>query len=440
MRPKTQVGLFLAIKTRRTAIFMNVKHITHSISRYVFLTFFCLMAFAPLAQAQRDSEVYKKGETIFKAQCTSCHQVHKQVVGPALAGVYDKRSKDWLYSWVQNSQAMVKAGDPDAVALFNQFNKSVMTAFALKNEEIDAIMEYIKVETENPVAAAPTADAGAVEAKKGFFESPTNIFLSILTLVLLILALIMARVNSTLGKLLREKMGQLVPDAPSLGQMLFSRKTIALGVLGLVILGGYTTVENAQRLGRQQGYKPAQPIKFSHKIHAGTNKIDCQYCHSGASKGKSAVIPSPSTCMNCHKAIKQGAETGTTEIAKIYAAIGWDPDKQQYKENYKQQPIEWVRVHNLPDHVYFNHSQHVTAGGLECQQCHGKVEEMDVLEQHSSLGMGWCVNCHRQTEVRFQANEYYKSYEQLHEDLKSGKINKVTVEDIGGTECQKCHY
>ena len=407
----------------------------------LFLTLFCVSTFWNFAQAQdpRTDPAYQKGATIFKAQCTSCHQVHKQVVGPALAGVYDKYSKDWIYSWVKNSQAMVKAGDPQAVAVFNQFNKSVMTSFALPNEDIDAILAYIKVETESPVVAAAPA-AGAEPANQSFWSSNSNIFLAIVTLILLAIVAMLSGVTTSLSRLVREKMGELVPEPISLGAKLFSRKAVALGVLLLVILTAYSMVDSAMSLGRQKGYTPAQPIKFSHKLHAGTNQIPCQYCHSGANKGKSAIIPSANVCMNCHKAIKEGPTYGKTEIAKIYDAIGWDSEKNAYKPGYKQKEIEWVRIHNLPDHVYFNHAQHVNAGGVECQKCHGKVEEQEVLGQHASLGMGWCVNCHRQTEVKFQSNDYYKTYEKFHEDLKSGKINRVTVEDIGGTECQKCHY
>jgi len=215
---------------------------------------------------------------------------------------------------------------------------------------------------------------------------------------------------------------------------------MALASILAVIALGYYTVGSATALGRQQGYQPAQPIKFSHKLHAGVQQIECQYCHSGAAKGKSAVIPSANVCMNCHKGVTEGPEHGKTEIAKIYKAVGWNPEKNEYIKDYKEQPIEWVRIHNLPDHVYFNHAQHVTAGKQECQTCHGPIEEMEVVEQHSSLGMGWCINCHRQTEVDFRGNDYYSVYEQFHKDLKDEKINKVTVEDIGGTECQKCHY
>ena len=265
-----------------------------------------------------------------------------------------------------------------------------------------------------------------------------------------------------------------------------------------VVFAGYTTVNKAVSLGRQEGYAPKQPIAFSHATHAGIQKIDCQYCHDGARRSKHSVIPATNTCMNCHSAINVGSKYGTAELTKIYASIGWDPASNKYidgyedmsndqikevytkwiGDNYKSEnsidaeaplpdeavkivngewddikssltndqktsvygPIEWIRVHNLPDHAYFNHAQHVTVGKIECQQCHGTVEEMDVLEQHSPLSMGWCVNCHRQTEVKFEGNEYYTSYENYHDALKDGTKDKVTVEDIGGLECAKCHY
>lgn len=409
-----------------------------------FFTFLCCFLFistsysSSFGQTPKDDEAYKKGEGVFKSNCASCHKIHERLTGPALAGVYDKYDKEWLYNWIHNSQALVKAGDPQAVKIFEEFNKSVMTAFpSLPNADIDAVLQYIKAETESPtVASAPAAAAG------GAAQSSSNniylLFLGVIVAVLFTIIYLLANVNKQLSNLLKEKMGWIIPEGTSFGDLITSKKTIALISMLSIVCLGYYTVDSAQKLGRQQGYAPSQPIKFSHKLHAGVNKIDCQYCHIGASRGKSAVIPSPNLCMNCHKAIKKGPEHGETEISKIYAAVGWDAEKQKYIEGYEEKPIEWVRIHNLPDHVYFNHSQHVVAGGVECQKCHGKVEEMDKLEQYSSLGMGWCVNCHRTTEVKLKDNDFYKNYEVLHEKFKKGK--KVTVEDIGGIECQKCHY
>ena len=282
---------------------------------------------------------------------------------------------------------------------------------------------------------------------------------------------------------------------PSILSALTSKGVITFAVFALVVIGVYNLANGAMDLGRQTGYAPEQPIKFSHETHAGLHQIDCKFCHDGARRSKHSVIPPASTCMNCHKAIKKGSTYGTAEITKIFASIGFDPNTDKYIENYEsisqdsiekiyrqwiseqyikdqgvqaidqegldlvdeqwegvvtsltnelkpqvQGPIEWIRIHNLPDHVYFNHAQHVTVGQLDCQQCHGKVEEMEVVEQYAPLSMGWCINCHRQTEVQFASNEYYESYEKYHSELTSGNRDKVTVEDIGGLECQKCHY
>ncbi|MGB1204631.1 MAG: c-type cytochrome [Chitinophagales bacterium] len=389
------------------------------------------------AQVGCDNEAYKQGESIFKANCASCHKINQNLTGPALAGVYDKYDRDWLYAWIKNSQALVKAGDADAVKIFNEYNKSVMTAQNLKNEQIDQVLAYIEQETKAPCTVA--GDGGET-GEAGGTNSVFLIFLGIISSILLVIFFALGRVNSALSSMVKEKLGQLVPEPVGIDRKIFNKKNMALVSILAIIALGYYTVDSATALGRQQGYQPEQPIKFSHKLHAGVQQIECQYCHSGAAKGKSAVIPSANVCMNCHKGVTEGPKYGKTEIAKIYDAVGWDPEKSQYIEGYKEKPIEWIRIHNLPDHVYFNHSQHVTAGKQECQTCHGPIEEMEVVEQHSSLGMGWCINCHRQTEVDFRGNDYYSVYEQFHKDLKDEKINKVTVEDIGGTECQKCHY
>lgn len=192
-------------------------------------------------------------------------------------------------------------------------------------------------------------------------------------------------------------------------------------------------IDGLYSIGIQQNYQPKQPIAFSHKIHAGQYEIECRYCHTGALKGKQANIPSANICMNCHSQIREGTNTGTTEISKIYAAIGFDPATSSYTG--KQKPIEWVRIHNLPDLAYFNHAQHNNVGGIECQTCHGPIEEMDVVKQYSLLTMGWCIDCHRKTDVNTKGNEYYDKLLELHNSKKALK-----VEDIGGLECAKCHY
>jgi len=388
------------------------------------------------------SEAYIQGEKLWMGNCASCHKVNTDLIGPALAGVEDRYDKEWIYSWVKNNQALVKSGDAQAVKAA-AFDVSVMTAFPmLKNEQIDAILDYVNIETAFPAPKDDVVDgedAAGVAGGSGW--TPTKIFLAIVTILLLCICLVLSRLVFSIKKMLAEKNGDPLPEAASFGEIFNSRAFRIAATLLLFGTLSYVTYDNASSIGYQQGYAPEQPIKFSHKLHAGKWGIECQYCHSGASKGKSAVIPSVNVCMNCHKGIKSGPEHGTKEIGKIYDAIGWDVDKQQYKEGYNQEPVEWVRIHNLPDHVYFNHAQHVNAGQVECQTCHGEIQEMDVVEQHSTLGMGWCIDCHRDTEVQFSNNDYYlKHYEKLHQALKNGDKTKITVEDIGGLECQKCHY
>ena len=238
--------------------------------------------------------------------------------------------------------------------------------------------------------------------------------------VLLLVVLLLVFVSANLVNLIRVREGKesfsfkgtiAYAKELSLNPFIATSGNLVVFVIGLVIL-----VPIARGVGLSQGYQPDQPIWFSHAIHAGEYEIDCQYCHTGASKGKNAWIPSTNVCMNCHKGIKEGKISGEKEIAKIY---------ESYEKNI---PIEWVRIHNLPDLSYFNHQQHVVAGGVECQTCHGPIEEMDVVYQWAPLSMGWCINCHRETELNA---DLYKKLE---------RDDVHTVEDIGGLQCARCHY
>ncbi len=381
------------------------------------------------------------GEKLWKANCVSCHKVHKKLVGPALVGVNEKYEKEWLYKWIRNSQAFIKEGDQRANAIYKEYKNSVMTAFpTLSNEDIDNILAY--VDTAPPPEEGAGADGAAAGAggdtQMGW--TPSNLFMAIMGVILLAIIFILARLLSSLNNMIRERRGLPKSEPFSFGKIYRNRAFRLTTGLAMFALLAYTTYDNAGSLGRQEGYQPDQPIKFSHKLHAGKYGIECQYCHVGANRGKSAVIPSANICMNCHKQVQEGPTYGKKEIQKIYDAVGFDPVKKEYIEGYEQKPIEWVRIHNLPDHVYFSHAQHVNAGQIECQQCHGEIQEMEVVGQHSSLGMGWCIDCHRETEVNFQGNEYYSVYAKFHEQIKNGERTGVTVEDIGGLECQKCHY
>lgn len=384
------------------------------------------------------------GKALFKANCASCHNknMKSDMTGPALGGVEERwESQELLYAWIRNSQAVIATGDPYSVNLYNQYNKSVMTAFPdLTDADIAELLLYIDNIYTGEGKYAPKAPAGgpAADAVATTDSKPNYVQYGILLAALVVLSLVLARIISNLNYINQVKEGTAPEKKPTILQSLTNKTLVGFVLFLLILVGGFRTVNNAIDLGRQQGYAPEQPINFSHKIHAGIHKIDCQYCHDGARRSKHAVIPAVNTCMNCHKAIQGETETAQAEIAKIYEASGWDVNEQKYTGEGK--PVEWIRIHNLPDHAYFNHAQHVVAGGVECQTCHGPIEEMEVVEQYSPLSMGWCINCHRQTEVKFNENDYYQAYDKYHEDLKSGKMDKVTVEDIGGLECQKCHY
>lgn len=387
------------------------------------------------------------GKALFNQKCASCHAIDKNLVGPALKGVEDRwDDKAMLYEWVRNSAAVIKKGYPRAVAVYNEYNKVQMTAFPeLKNEDIDAILGYINTGGAKAAAAAE-APAGGTPADDAA-ESDSNLLYGILTLILAVIALILLQVNSNLRKMSDEAEGSHVAEPIPFYR---NKAYIAIFAILLFLAGGYMTFQGAQNLGRSQNYQPEQPIFYSHTVHAGINQINCLYCHGGAQESKHANIPSVNVCMNCHMGINEYAKgpklyredgtevDGTAEINKLYKYAGWDPAKKQYTG--KGEPIEWVRIHNLPDHVYFNHAQHVTAGKQNCQTCHGEIQKMDEVYQFSDLSMGWCVNCHRETKVQFTDNKFYSIYEQFHEDMKNKKLDSVTVEKIGGTECQKCHY
>ena len=387
------------------------------------------------------------GKALFQQNCASCHAVNKKLTGPALAGVEERWSeKKNLYAWIKNSAAFLKTGDPSANKLYEEYNKVAMNNFpGLADADIDAILAYIK--TVPAPGAAPAG--GAATSGAPAEESDSTLVFGILTLILAFVALILLQVNSNLRKLADDKSGiDAIVPVP------FYRKKANIAFVAIVffIAGGYMTTVGAINLGRSKDYQPEQPIYYSHKVHAGVNQINCQYCHTGVYQGKQATLPSVNVCMNCHTAIneyngaplvKENGEVvdGTAEIKKLYEYAGYTPGETW--DASKAKPIEWVRIHNLPDHVYFNHAQHVNAGQVSCQQCHGDIQNMGEVKQFADLSMGWCVNCHRETKVQFKDNGFYSIYEKFHADLKSGKIDStkgITVEKVGGTECQKCHY
>ncbi|MFD2564070.1 c-type cytochrome [Aquimarina rubra] len=389
-----------------------------------------------------------KGEALFKSLCAACHKRYKKAVGPALFGVADKYEREWLYSWIKNSAAMIASGDAQAIAIWEEYNKTSMNAFPqLTNTDIDNILAYVMVPKADP---PPAAAAGALPTgSSGGSGVSSNLVLAALALVFLMLVVVLFLVNKTLRSF-AEANGVELPEAEArtpIWKAFVQNQFLVLVTAVFLLLGsGYFVYGYFMQVGVDQGYMPIQPIHYSHKIHAGENKIECKYCHSSARVSKHSGIPSLNVCMNCHKSIAEVAESTATEeyskefydgeIQKLYKAVGWDENTQSYTG--ETEPVKWVRIHNLPDFAYFNHSQHVSVAGIECQKCHGPVEEMEIMYQHAPLTMGWCINCHRETNVKMEGNEYY---EKIHKELsKKYGVDKLTAAQMGGLECGKCHY
>ena len=392
------------------------------------------------------------GKALFMSNCASCHRVKGPSTGPELAGLESRHKwadHNELLKWI-NNPAGYMATDAYTQGLKAQYN-SMMQAFpAFTIKEVDAIVNYINTEANKPAEGAGTGGADSGDSKK---SNQNAVIFGVISLILAIIALILMQVNSNLKKMSDDAEGISRPEPVPFYR---NKVYIAMAALLFFVIGGYYVTKGAIGLGRQKGYQPIQPIYYSHKVHAGLNQISCLYCHGSAWDSKHATIPSVNMCMNCHKAIgsyegpklydENGTEiNGTYEIQKLYKYAGFDPKNPTKWDPSKAKPVEWVKIHNLPDHVYFNHAQHVRAGKVQCQSCHGEITAMDEVKQVSDLSMGWCVNCHRETKVDFnytagKGNQFYSIYEKFHKDIKSGKMDSVTVADIGGLECQKCHY
>ncbi|MDX5347880.1 MAG: c-type cytochrome [Hymenobacteraceae bacterium] len=382
-----------------------------------------------------DKGVVLAGEALFRENCAVCHGMNDVVVGPALKDVHKRRSKAWLTSWIRNSTQMVQSGDKEAVAVFNEFNKQQMPSFAFSDDEMNAVLLYIeeqsKIATTAPTGEGSNPSAGPGDQVGtdaiGSISNYLDIVLIVLIVVLIVMVVTLLLISSMLRSYLNSKKDLDEHDAELVNQRIdFAKiykskpvRVVAGLILLIVILDA--TIEGVMGIGIQQGYAPKQPIAFSHKLHAGDHQINCNYCHTTVYKSKSASIPSANICMNCHSQIKKES----AEIQKIYRAIE------------RNKPIEWVRIHNLPDLAYFNHSQHTNVAGVECQTCHGPIETMEVVAQYSPLTMGWCIECHRETPLNTQGNGYYDKLVKMHE---SESKEAFTVASNGGTECSKCHY
>ena len=436
-----------------------------------------LLASTASIYAQGDAA---NGEKLFKANCTACHALDKQIIGPALGGVVARLKTDqnldtdWLHKWIKDNKTLRASGDKYANEVFEKFNKTEMLQFPnLTDKDIDDILEY----TTNPPAAAPEPAAtapdgsmpGMVPNSQGDSTTSKIILISLFAIGGLLVWLLFK-----LKQLVKLQQSELLSEANAKNTKTFGEIYEKYSLVGKIILGALAVfafygVWNALMwVGVYKGYKPEQPIYFSHKIHAGENKIDCQLCHSSAKYGKVSEIPSMNVCMNCHRTISEYngkyLEPGKDkafydeQIQRIYAATGWDPATQSYTG--KTKPVQWTRIHNMPDFVYFNHAQHVVAGeqaiinsfnkknpdnkiDVVCKACHGKIDTMNVVQMANDFTMGWCIECHRTTEVDM-TNGYNQAYfTGLHDKLKKqypSSEGKITVDAIGGLECGKCHY
>ncbi len=374
------------------------------------------------------------GAELYNNNCVACHKIDQDLVGPALKGITERRDEAWLLKWIRNSQAVIASGDQYAVDLFAKWNKIAMPAYDWSDEEIKAVLAYVKEQGDATAVAAggtaagdPLAAAEALVADDNVFPMSTLLYIIIFLAAAVIFLLVRMQKQFQNSYENKVEKGQLDPEKliEVKPRIKIKPAYLVVGGLGLFLLGGIGWgIDVAQHIGIQQGYQPSQPIAFSHELHAGKHEIQCSYCHTGVERGKSATLPSVNVCMNCHNQIL----TDKPEIKKIAAA--WE----------NNQPIEWVRIHNLQDFAYFNHYQHYKIAGIECQTCHGPIQEMPEVYQHSQLTMGWCINCHRETNVNLD-NGYYQQVHGDSEKFKNALTEKgLTIANLGGLECSKCHY
>lgn len=380
----------------------------------------------------------ERGKQVFKTNCAACHKLDGKLIGPPLLNIEKKYDAAWIKLWIKDNAALIASGDPLAKTA-SEYSPIAMTPFPqLTDQDLDDLLKYMAVGDVAPVATTSAADQ-EIFNEPGIGILPT---LAITIGVLLLLSLIVAATTNRKVAEEDEESGVSV-----LKTLIFNPFLRFLVLIFSILLGAWFLFGWLMQIDVNEGYQPIQPIVFSHAVHAGDNKIDCQYCHSSAKHSKTSGIPTANVCMNCHKSISEykgelfgnyTKEDLDKEIQKLYDAVGWDKVNVKYIEGYEQKPIEWVRIHNLADFAYYNHAQHVTVAGVQCQTCHGPVETMHDMKQFSPLTMGWCIDCHRTTAVDLTKNGYYKN---IHDQLsKKYGVEKVTAAEMGGLECAKCHY
>ena len=389
-----------------------------------------------------------EGEQIFKSNCAACHTIGGgKLIGPD--------AKEWL-----NSDRFTSTDDPiGTLVKYVQnpadFGVLQMPAQALNSDEIKQVLAYVE---DYVPEVKEVVDVVVDETEEEVFS--TDIYLILFITILIALILILVSVKNSLKESMSQPTETVFESVKYF--VTINRNKIIIGFILFVSLM-YLLYHLMMGVGVVEKYQPDQPIAFSHEVHAGLNGVDCNYCHSSAKKSAHSGVPSANVCMNCHAVVKGDDDEAKQEIGKIWKSFGLDIETDEFVwdsvSSYDQTPIEWIRVHNLPDHAYFNHAQHVTVGGLECQQCHGNMqektvgqvatqEELNKIEfnikdgiefDHPTLTMGWCIDCHRQKDVDLVNNDYYAD---MHEKMKQKHegVENFTVDMIGGLECGKCHY
>ncbi len=436
------------------------------------ITNWCFVAIALLFTATSFEGLSQNGETLFKNKCSTCHQIFKDGTGPKLYKVRDLWIADGakegsIYLWVNNWQKAA-ASDPYAEKV-SKIKPTAMSMFPdLTKEDIDGIFDYIDAQ---PDPATKAAASGGGDAGGGpVVEESGNTWLWVVAgIIFIVIILTLGGVRRQLSQVVAEKEGKPAEDFPTYGseirQWMWKNK-IYVGIASLILVLCLLVI-GIQGLGNinvMESYQPTQPIDYPHNVHAGINGIDCKYCHNAADKSKTAGVPTVNVCMNCHKQVSGNTPEQEAKIQKIYDAAGWNGSEYTGETH----PIKWNKVHVLPDHVYFNHEQHVTVGGIDCKQCHGDmtkqvetarvvpVEELNKIEGNvqltrPTLTMGWCIECHDQKGITEGPLTDKKSgyYDEIHKRLLNNdkklynkylEDGKVSVKELGGWECAKCHY
>ncbi|MFL2585449.1 MAG: cytochrome c3 family protein [Parvicellaceae bacterium] len=454
-----------------------IQNTANSFSRFLYsgiIFFFLFFSISTSAFSQ-------DGEKLFKANCASCHNPIKNATGPKMQGVLQKWTdageEELIYKWVQNPSELYNSGKSKMAKAIWDWSPTAMTPQGhLSREEVESIFTYV----DNYAPPVAAVGAGTADITYGAEEESASYWWWIISGILIFVLFAIIGVRRELTAAIASQEGKKIDPTRTFitgarEWMVKNWLVTTILILSVALFSGVEIFGRAYQLGVINDYQPSQPIAYSHKLHAGKMAIECKYCHHSAEKSKHAGIPSVNVCMNCHALVEEGPQYGTVEIGKIHKAAGWNKNKKAYNidefGDRIEEPIVWNKAHNLPDHVFFSHSQHVhtNTANIDCRQCHGPVQtytlgKVSTTEEVNAyaatdegmekgiiqltkplLTMGWCIECHNKKEIDLTSSGYY---EDIHERLKSrADINnnifeddKVTVKELGGWECAKCHY